>query len=217
MNLSFSTQNPTNKSSASGAYKCLSVRLREETRLEHKLVEAACRLPNGVQNLSDYKKCLLNFYGIIHPLEQHIATFSKWENMGLYLQKLVRTPDLKKDLRLMNVNPKLWRKASVHALPSLPEIPFALGALYVLEGSTLGGQIIMSVLKEKMSTPLGIPCGFFTGRGETTGLLWRQFCTILDAYGEQFPETHSDVTEGAKRTFNAIASWFVECNSKVSL
>jgi heme oxygenase len=195
----------------------LSVRLRNETRVEHKLIEAACGLPDAVHNLGDYQRCLLDFYGIFCPLERHIATFNEWENLGLSMQRRERMPDLQQDLRLLNVAPDLWREAPAHALPALPQFPFALGALYVLEGSTLGGQIIMAALQQQLRTPTGVPGGFFAGRGDTTGPLWHQFRKVLDAYGQQFPETQADVIEGARRTFNAIASWFNENNDKDSL
>jgi heme oxygenase len=217
MNSSASTLSRTVNSTKSDAGIQLSIRLRNETRLQHKLVEVACNLPNAVQSISDYKNCLLNFYSIYCPLELHIASFKDLEQMGLSMQERARMPDLQQDLRLMNVDPDLWCDAAPHALPSLPEFPFALGALYVLEGSTLGGQIIMSALQQQMRTPLDMPGGFFAGRGKTTGPLWHQFCVILDAYGQQFPETQADVVEGAKRTFNAITSWFNEYNNKVNL
>lgn len=217
MNSSAPTFSRSVNSTKSDAGMQLSIRLRNETRLQHKSVEVACNLPVAVQSIGDYKNCLLNFYSIYCPLELHIATFKDLKQMGFSMQERARMPDLQQDLRIMNVDPDLWRDAAPHALPNLPEFPFALGALYVLEGSTLGGQIIMSALRQQMGTPFDVPGGFFAGRGKTTGPLWHQFCVILDAYGQQFPETQADVVEGAKRTFNAITSWFNEYNNKVNL
>lgn len=201
-------------STASDADMRLPVRLRNETRLEHKLVETACGLPDAVRNLDHYQNCLLDFYAVFCPLERHIATFNEWEDLGLSMQRRARMPDLQQDLRLLDVDPDLWREAPAHALPALPRFPFALGALYVLEGSTLGGQIIMSALQERLRMSGDVPGRFFAGRGETTGPLWHQFRQVLDAYGQQFPETQADVVEGARRTFNAIASWFNKINDK---
>ncbi|MEO6072321.1 MAG: biliverdin-producing heme oxygenase [Burkholderiales bacterium] len=186
----------------------LSVRLRNETRVEHKLVEATCGLPDAVRNLADYKSCLLDFYGIFCPLERHIATFNEWSHPGLSLRRRSRVPSLRQDLRLLNVDPHLWREAPTRALPTLPRFSYALGALYVLEGSTLGGQIIMAALRERLHLPVDMPGGFFAGRGEETGPLWHQFRAVLDAYGQQFPEMETDVVDGARRTFNSIGLWF---------
>ncbi|NML63391.1 biliverdin-producing heme oxygenase [Massilia sp. RP-1-19] len=194
----------------------LSVRLREETRLEHKSVEAACGLPGAVRHLSDYSSCLLDFYGIFSPIERHIATFTECSYLGLSMQKRARVPYLQQDLRLLNVDPDSWREAPAQALPALPQFAFALGALYVLEGSTLGGQIIMSALQAQLRIPVDIPGGFFAGRGEQTGPLWNEFRDALDVYGQQYPEASADVIVGAKRTFDAIGNWFNENNNRFS-
>jgi heme oxygenase len=135
MNSPESTQRRALGSTISDADKRLSVRLRTETRLEHKVVETACGFPDAVQNLDDYQRCLLKFYGIFCPLERHIATFNEWDGLGLSMRKRARMPSLQQDLQFLNVDPDLWREAPTHALPALPRFPFALGALYVLEGS----------------------------------------------------------------------------------
>lgn len=217
MNSPVSTQIRALDAKAFDADMRLSVRLRNETRVQHKLVEVACGLPDTVQNLADYKSCLLDFYGIFCPLERHIATFNEWSHLGLSMQKRARVPNLQQDLRLLNVDPDLWREAPVHALPALPQFPFALGALYVLEGSTLGGQIIMSALQEQLRSQVDVPGGFFAGRGEETGPLWHQFREVLDAYGQQFPAMEADVIDGARRTFNCIGSWFNDNNERYNL
>lgn len=194
----------------------LSVRLREETRLEHKSVEAACGLPGVIRNLTDYKRCLLDFYGIFCPIERHIATFDEWPQLELSMQRRARMPNLQQDLRQLDVDPIYWREAPADALPALPQFAFALGALYVLEGSSLGGQIIMSALQAQLHIPFHTASGFFAGRGEQTGPLWHEFREVLDAYGQDFPETVVDVIVGAKRTFNAIGLWFAENNGRYS-
>ena len=60
-------------------------------------------------------------------------------------------------------------------------VPKALGALYVLEGSTLGGQVISRAVGR------GLGAGtkgraFFTGHGPRTGALWSSFAAALDRY-----------------------------------
>lgn len=188
----------------------LSVRLREETRLEHKSVEAACGLPGIIHNLADYKSCLLDFYGIFCPIERHIATFDECSDRDPSMPMRARMPHLQQDLRQLNVDPILWQEAPADALPALPQFAFALGALYVLEGSSLGGQIIMSALQAQQRIPVDTASGFFTGRGQQAGPLWHEFRNFLDAYGQAFPEKAEDVIAGAKRTFNAIGRWFAE-------
>ena len=49
-----------------------------------------------------------------------------------------------------------------------------LGALYVLEGSTLGGVQIARALKDRVGDGLGKALLFFVGRGERQGAMWRE-------------------------------------------
>ncbi|MDP9109101.1 MAG: biliverdin-producing heme oxygenase [Pseudomonadota bacterium] len=186
----------------------LSARLRNATRLEHKLIESASGLPDAVRSLDDYRRCLLTFYGMFCPLERHFAAFDEWRALGLSIQHCARVPALRVDLRILNCDPVLWREAPASSLPALPMFPFALGALYVFEGSVLGGQIIMATLRQRLHQSVDLPGNFFAGRGDTTLPRWQHFRQMLDRYGEQFPDRQAAVIAGAQRTFHALAAWF---------
>jgi heme oxygenase len=53
----------------------------------------------------------------------------------------------------------------------------ALGALYVLEGSIMGGSIIVQML-QKGGVNQGV--SFFSGYGEATGMMWGNFIAVLN-------------------------------------
>lgn len=91
MNSPASLQVPAPGAAAPATYPGLSVRLRDETRLEHKAVEAACGLPGLIHDLTGYKNCLLDFYGIFCPIERQIATFDEWSHRELSMHS--RSPD----------------------------------------------------------------------------------------------------------------------------
>ena len=186
----------------------LSTRLRNATRVEHKLVEHASGLPDVVLSLDDYRRCLLTFYGMFCPLERHFAAFDQWQALGLSIQDCARVPALRVDLRLLHSDPVLWREAPPGNLPALPTFAFVLGALYVVEGSVLGGQIIMAALQQRLQHSVELPASFFAGRGASTVPRWQHFRDVLDRYGEQFPERQASVIAGAQRTFHALAAWF---------
>jgi heme oxygenase len=78
----------------------------------------------------------------------------------------------------------------------------------VLEGSTLGGRIILRRLE---GLDVGIPAkatAFFSGHGARTGAMWRSFVDALDVFGERHPEAQHSVQEGATLTFQAVIARF---------
>lgn len=75
--------------------------------------------------------------------------------------------------------------------------PFALGALYTLEGSRLGGRYLLETVKRARANP---PAEFLK-HGDTR--LWGSFCAQLEAS----PQAHAhldDVITGARYAFSVF-------------
>ena len=86
-------------------------------------------------------------------------------------------------------------------LPPLDTLPRLLGAMYVMEGSTLGGQVIARQLAKA-----GIPTrAYFTGYAERTGPLLKQFCEQLGEAAT--PENEDEIVLSAARTFQYLENW----------
>ncbi|MBX0289627.1 biliverdin-producing heme oxygenase [Hymenobacter sp. HSC-4F20] len=96
----------------------------------------------------------------------------------------------------------------VGALPDCPRMPplrtraQVLGAMYVLEGSTLGGQLISRQLAKAGSTLRT----YFTGYGEQTGSRWKRFCLLLAAEAEEEPP-QAEIVGSAILTFQHLHAW----------
>ena len=74
-----------------------------------------------------------------------------------------------------------------------------LGAMYVMEGSTLGGQLIARHVEISLKLDSGNGYSFFQGHGSRTGPLWKEFCETLRA---RISDRESDsVVEAARRMF----------------
>lgn len=93
------------------------------------------------------------------------------------------------------------------ALPLCPQLPplhtraQLLGAMYVLEGSTLGGQLIARQL-----TQAGIPLRrYFSGYGELTGPRWKTFCQLLAAEADE--TNQAAIVASAALTFERLHAW----------
>jgi len=86
-------------------------------------------------------------------------------------------------------------------------IPFALGILYVVEGSTLGGRFILKNVSKfpELSGDKGV--SYFNGYGERTGSFWKSFLNFLSEY-EQKHDCGDAIIEGAIFAFDSIYKHF---------
>ncbi len=82
--------------------------------------------------------------------------------------------------------------------PWLGDEGAAWGSLYVMEGSTLGGQVIGRSLRA--AGVEGVT--YFDGRGREAGPLWRELRRRLDVSADP-----ARVVEGARLTFDALGEW----------
>ena len=94
-----------------------------------------------------------------------------------------------------------------------PDVYLAAGALYVLEGSTLGGQIIIKHLQKTM--PAGFKnAAYFSGYQQKTGSMWKEFLQQLIALPQSTLE-EQQIIEGAIITFKIIDGLLSNNNEKV--
>lgn len=99
--------------------------------------------------------------------------------------------------------------AEIEILPVCPQLPLrsvneALGSLYVLEGATLGGQLIQRHVYGKLGLDAMSGCAYFTGYGSRTGEMWRDMLVKLE---NVVTDDIDQVVRGATVTFTSIAWW----------
>jgi heme oxygenase len=179
----------------------LSRRLREETVALHKTVERAARLPDCVTTLDDYTACLLRFLALFAPLEAELAAWDQWESIGIDLQTRCRAPALLADLQQLGHAPP-----ALAATPAFPNFAAAIGCLYVLEGSTLGGKFLLNNFTQTLGPSINGATAFFAGHGAAAGTAWNTFRAAIDAYGAAHPAEQDDVLAGAAATFRLFAA-----------
>ena len=94
--------------------------------------------------------------------------------------------------------------ATFHLPPSYPHPEpgsrsEALGMMYVLEGSTLGGRII---LRELAKRGLDVSeLGYLDPYGVDTGRRWRAFVSVLEAETAGDPSSMEEACSGAVKGF----------------
>lgn len=72
-----------------------------------------------------------------------------------------------------------------------------VGAAYVLEGARLGGQFLAARIRQ--SAGASLPCEFFAGDGEDTGVHWRRFLDCAETMVA--PQDFDAAIRGAQHAF----------------
>ena len=186
----------------------LSALLREKTAPLHEEIETLLGLPGAIRTPDDYPAWLGRFLGIYEPLECTLAAFTEWGGAGISPPARDHAACLAADLIALGADPAAVPRTEPAWLPLLPAFPYALGALYVLEGATLGGRVILRDLEARIGPSIDGATSFFGGRGDTAGPMWKNFRAALDRFGLERPLDRDHVVEGAERTFRAILAWF---------
>lgn len=76
----------------------------------------------------------------------------------------------------------------------------ALGALYVVEGSTLGGRVIQRTLTSRGISDIRL--NFLDPYGEDTGQMWRGLVQVIEKTGAKGPAERQAICRGAVRGFH---------------
>ena len=178
--------------------------LRASTQPLHDALEARVGLPESAASLNDYRRVLGRFLGFHEPLEAVLAE-RDWGGFDYAARR--RAGDAAGDLAALGLD-----EAAVAALPRRrANVPGseaeALGMLYVLEGSTLGGQVIRRGLERSFGPEVLGATRFFDGRGAQTGPLWRAFLQQLEA-GVRTPDQQAAARRAAESVFRDLLAWF---------
>jgi heme oxygenase len=166
------------------------------------------------ESLSAYRSLLLHLLGFYRPIEDRLAEFGSKE-ISLDLNERWKSQWIVDDLTYLGLSKA--DAAHIHCCQNLPRLdtrPDALGVLYVLEGSTLGGQVISKRLRQTLGVSHDTGGRFFNGYGDQTAVKWREFISLL-ACVNSGSATATAVEQSACRTFRSYGDWIGKlANSK---
>ncbi|MFW3171466.1 biliverdin-producing heme oxygenase [Geodermatophilus sp. CPCC 206100] len=91
-------------------------------------------------------------------------------------------------------------------LPPVEDTDQALGRLYVLEGSTLGGTFISRHLATLPTLGPGVRVGAFSPYGGETGAMWHAYRRVTREHVAAGGDA-GRVVDAARATFAALAEW----------
>jgi heme oxygenase len=177
----------------------LQARLRADTRDVHERLERRLGLPGA--SAEAYRATLEAFRGFYAPVEERLQRTS-WETLGLDF--VAKTAWLDQDLRTLGADDTaIGALPRCSRLPGVERLDRALGCRYVLEGATLGGQVVLRGLQGGLLRATR----FFRGYGEETGLHWRRFQRALERADALAGFVPGQTVAAARETFLCFEDW----------
>ncbi|AMR34248.1 hypothetical protein A0256_23745 [Mucilaginibacter sp. PAMC 26640] len=175
--------------------------LKLHTRREHQQLKKVMSIVVGeLLSKKDLLKLLEVFYRFFSPLESiidpHLAEFGHLE-----FHHRRKSYALLKDITFLGGHSTIT--TDNHILPDIVNYLDALGAVYVMEGLTLGGKFFIRAINAKLGLIDQKGLSYFYGYGSETMDKWLIFNKELD----WIPEVHFErIVKSANRTFQNLRS-----------
>lgn len=180
-------------------------RLRTETRHEHDAIETVLDIMKPDLGIAAYRCQLARFYGFYQPLEAAMASLVDWSHLEIDFDERRKSHLLAADLEQLGVD-TAGTLPICSALPPVTSIATGFGSLYVLEGATLGGQLIGRHVKQTLGLDVLHGARFFNCYGDRTGMMWKKFRAALVAFAIT-PATQDEIVASAAATFTTLRCW----------
>lgn len=180
--------------------------LRTGTALLHVALEKRLPFFSETLDAEGYRRLLQAYYGFYKPMEAALYD-SDLIPEGFDTVLRVKTPTLVSDLHALGLDNR-----TIDALPRCCELPtFALpaaclGALYVLEGATLGGQVLRREMAKRLDVDAENGGAFLNVYGAETGRRWKDFLEYLGYQALDTPAKQHAV-DAACSTFSCFEQW----------
>lgn len=183
-------------------------RLRNETKSTHQALEKAL-IPRIKQadTPEAYAEILKTFFGFFNGMEALLDARLSDTIVPAYTKRR-KSNAIMEDLKLLNSSGNL---AVANDLPEITTVHQALGALYVLEGSTLGGRVITKMLMQNLALTDTKHFQFFSGYGDETEAMWGSFLQALNRHAEN-EGAQDEIIWGATETFSKFKRWIERGN-----
>ena len=184
------------------------IELRDATAAVHlrlHRVPVFAALAAGRLERDAYLALLGRLYGFHHPLEAAVAQAGP---PGLKPSQWRRAHLLRSDMAALGHCDAAIERLPRHPAPGGHWSPVrAMGWLYVIEGSTLGGRQLARQLDHLLPASDAAGRSFLLAGTDQNHVRWRDFCVVLDACGVD-PAPRAEMVAGAIEAFDCFEVWF---------
>jgi heme oxygenase len=159
--------------------------------------------------LTSYTNILCAYWGYYLPMEQLLdRAWAEYPALaGLDLAARHKTNLIERDLAFLGMDAMQMQRLPIcHDLPTITTIGHTLGVLYVLEGATLGSQLIARGIEKALGLNEQAGCAFFNSYGREVGPMWKRFSAFVNQFSEQAVVEEAAV-QAATATFQSFEAW----------
>ncbi len=181
----------------------LQLKLKTDTKPYHDKIESAAlfqKIVNNQISLSEYRLLLEKIYGFIKPIEDKLDIKLVDNTLKINKALLVQS-----DLIHLTESTIDFLKLNLCSTLQISTLENSFGYLYVMEGSTLGGQVLTQLVGRQLNLTPQQGCRYFYGYGKDTLLKWRQFCDLLNSMSSHLNQ--QELVASAIATFNEFYEW----------
>ena len=183
--------------------------LRETTRDLHDLTERVpvlAPLSDGKVTKDQYRDALAAIYGFYSPAEELL--FRTFPHLEKFLVIQPKVPSLRHDLIALGLNELDVELLPIcKMIPELDNLEQGIGMSYVLEGATLGGQVVLRKVSHCLGNLAQQATTFHNFHGEQTGVHWRTFQKLLTEQLDQELVCQERAIQSAVDTFKSLNCW----------
>lgn len=174
--------------------------LRANTSLSHTRLEALA-ISQAIVSAELTKKQYATYLSLMHDVIRDVEdfVFPVISNNITDIEQRQKVGWLESDFQAMSLVPS--QKPT--PFQGRFNVPFALGVMYVLEGSTLGGRVILKNVEKSLGFNPENGARYFAGYGNSTGSYWKNFLEMILRYEADSGETEA-IIQGATFAFDAI-------------
>ena len=182
-------------------------KLKESTRDQHEALETVVDVLNKSFTHPDYRELLTKFYRFYSAIEPQLPV-SELADAGFDIESRRKSPLLERDLEALGILDEVRKLPAWTDIPSTANAAEAFGSIYVMEGATLGGQVITRHLKEHLGLTPEKGGAFFNSYGPMVGPMWKEFGRIVTEFSEKNSGNDDTIVANAKETFECFRRCF---------
>jgi heme oxygenase len=180
--------------------------LRAGTAELHIALEKRLPFFSDTLDTQAFVRLMQAYYGFYLPLENALLR-SDAIPADFDLTPRLKAPTLCTDLHALGVSAEaLQNLPQCQQLPIIDSSAACLGVLYVLEGATLGGQILRREISSRLGLEADNGAAFLDIYGAATGRRWRDFLEYLSSRPMSADE-RAAVVAAAQTTFSCFERW----------
>ena len=184
--------------------------LRARTKSSHAAIETVpilSRLMARDIRVAEYTAVLDAMHGFHLAFEAEIAALVADLPQAAAMLEQSRLPALRSDLAWFGLAPS----PAAPPAPGFATRAEALGALYVIEGSLLGGRVIARHLTENLNVRPGAGCSYYGGTdADTARGRWHDLCALIESLDDRDGAAQPVgelMAQAACRAFDSLDRW----------